>query len=125
MTWSIPINRLVQRAQGRVDLVVRKITFELFRDVVLRSPVDTGRFRANWNVNLGSPDYSISASTDQSSAAPQAAEALRIPVGGIAWLANGLPYARRLEEGYSGQAPQGMVRLSVQRLSDHIAKALR
>jgi len=36
-------------------------------------------------------------------------------LGDIVYLANNLPYAQRLEDGWSQQAPEGMVKLTVQR----------
>jgi hypothetical protein len=123
--WSIPLDRLAQRAQLELTTVARKVTFDLFREVVLRSPVDTGRFRANWNVTYGSPNYGVSNSTAQARGFGEAAKALTLPVGGLVYLANGLQYAAPLEFGSSKQAPQGMVRLSVQRVNDFVARAIR
>jgi hypothetical protein len=36
-------------------------------------------------------------------------------LGDVVHMANNLPYARRLEDGWSKQAPAGMVKLTVQR----------
>jgi len=110
--WSVPIDRLVAKAKGDLATVVRRATFQVFRSVVLRSPVDTGRFRANWNVSFGGPNYTTTLRTDDSRGLVEAAKALRMPVGGVAWISNGLPYALRLEHGYSKQAPAGMVKLA-------------
>lgn len=120
--WSIPVATLAARAGLRVETVARKIVFELFKAVVLRSPVDTGRFRANWNVGVGAPDYTTT-DVKNPSATPFDA-ALNVKLGGLVCLSNGLPYARRLENGYSQQAPQGMIRLTVAELSQHINTAL-
>jgi hypothetical protein len=111
-SWSIPVDKLVERAKGDIDTVVRRATFQTFRSVVLRSPVDTGRFRANWNVSFGVPEYTTTVSTNQNRGVTEASKALRLPVGGITYISNGLPYGVRLENGYSKQAPAGMVRLA-------------
>jgi hypothetical protein len=110
--------------KGRVDEVGRKSTRYLFRSVVLRSPVDTGRFRANWNVSFGAPDYTTTPSIDQARGLSEADRALHIPLGGVVCLSNGLPYARRLEHGWSRQAPTGMVRLSVVRFGEFVRQAV-
>jgi hypothetical protein len=96
-----------------MDTVIRKATYDLFSSAVRMSPVDTGRFRANWNVSYGTPDASESASTNAGRGVSEAAKALTLPVGGVVYLTNGLPYARRLEYGWSKQAPYGMIRYSV------------
>ena len=44
MGWSIPVDKLVNGTKADLDAVVRKVTLDVFRSVVLRSPVDTGRF---------------------------------------------------------------------------------
>ena len=86
--------------------------------MTVKSPVDTGRFRGNWNVALdvksGAVDYSLSyadwPASDQ--AARQSINAFTIKNNGI-WISNNLPYARRLEFGWSKQAPAGMVRITM------------
>jgi len=120
--WSIPLERLAERASVSLETVARKVTFDVFRAVVQRSPVDTGRFRANWNVSFGAPNYTTSAST---LAGNEASKALRLPVGGVTYLSNGLPYAGELEFGSSKQAPQGMVRLTAREFSTYVQRALR
>ncbi len=42
--------------------------------------------------------------------------------GQTIWILNSLPYAKRLEYGWSKQAPGGMVRLAVQNYSQTIKK---
>lgn len=139
-TFSIAIDNWVKATGAKVENVVRKIGYEVFRTVVLRSPVDTGRFRSNWNYSLDSPDYSISP-VDPSlkprkpgdpvpTSAPttiggdrgtqQAAMVLTMKAGTVSFLSNGLPYAQRLENGYSKQAPLGMVRLTAAEFSQHV-----
>ncbi len=124
--WSVPIDRLAAKAGLRLETVARKITFELFKAVTLRSPVDTGRFRANWNVSWDVPNF---ATGEQTNANRANAEILKVvaqgaPMGGVTYLSNGLPYARRLEYGWSRQAPAGMVRISVAAVASFVRKAI-
>lgn len=121
--FSIPLDRLADAMKADLETVTRKATQQLFTAAVNRSPVDTGRFRANWNVSAGAPNYSITPSTNKGRADSEAAKALTLPVGGITYLANALPYAERLEFGYSKQAPSGMVRLAAQEFDAYVRKA--
>lgn len=113
-----------------LETVVRKATLDLFTAVVRRSPVDTGRFKGNWNASYGTPKLTVGGRADQtklgSVGANMKAE-LRIieslPVGGVTYLSNGMPYAARLEHGWSGQAPSGMVKLAAEEFSRMVAKA--
>jgi len=122
--WSVPIDALVARMKGRLDTVARQATRLLYRSVVLKSPVRTGRFVANWNVSYGTPDYSTTTSVDRGRGLREADTALHLPVGGIVYLSNGLPYSRRLEHGYSKQAPSGMVKVSVVQFDRYVREAV-
>ena len=123
-SWSVPLDRLAQRAQAQFEDVARKATYDLFRAVVLKSPVDTGRFRSNWNVTASVPSFTYSESTNASRADSETLKALTLPVGGVVYLSNGLPYANRLEYGYSNQAPSGMIRTSVADFNRFVDRAL-
>lgn len=123
--FSVPIAKLAERVKLDIETVARKSAFELFTAVVNKSPVDTGRFRANWNYSLGSPDGSATASTTQGRGLQEASKALNMPIGGVAWLSNGLPYSKRLEYGSSKQAPSGMIRVSAIEFSQYVSEAVR
>ena len=117
MTFARDLSKAIEKAKDKAELAARKITIELFSNVILKSPVDTGRFRANWNCSIGSVDKSTSEETDKSGAGSIGrvrAEVTKYTLDGRSiYLANSLPYADRLENGWSDQAPQGMVRLSI------------
>lgn len=123
--FTIPLDRLAAMTTEKMETVARRATLEVFSSVVKKSPVDTGRFKANWNVSASNPDYSVTSSVAQSRGEQQAREALVLPVGGVVYLSNGLPYARRLEYGWSKQAPSGMVRTSVIEFKAFIDAAVR
>lgn len=123
MTWSVvgrfsdDLAKFEAKTLPKFDLGVRKIALELFSRVILRSPVDQGRFRGNWQVSIGSiPDGTLEIDDKSGSATVSKATAatMGVKAGDVIYLANNLPYGPRLEAGYSGQAPNGMVALSVQ-----------
>lgn len=122
--WSIPISKLVRKANGNIDLVARKATLDLFAAATRRSPVDSGRFKANWNVSYSVPDKSTTSNTATQRADAEVRKALTLPVGGIVYLVNSLPYAMRLEYGWSkAQAPAGMVRVTAREWAAKVAAA--
>lgn len=139
-TFSIPLQQLAEKMKADVDMVVRKSTMQVFSAVVSKTPVDTGRARANWNVSRGNADATTTESTDQARGQAEAAKALNEPAGGVVFLANGLPYIRTLEyggypnppkngkgktvNGYSKQAPAGFVRTTAAEFSDYVQKAI-
>jgi hypothetical protein len=139
--WSIPIDKLAEKMELEIAEVARKATKDVFTSVNYKSPVDTGRFRGNWNVSYAAPDLTVTDNTDTSRAEREIAKVDTLPVGGIIYLCNSLPYARTLEYGlypnppksptgktqggYSRQAPQGMVRITALEFNDYVQKALR
>jgi hypothetical protein len=139
-TFSVPLAQLAEKMKADLELVVRKSTLEIFRGVTLKSPVDTGRFRANWNVSYGAVDMTTTTSTEQTRADREVQKALTLPVGGTVYMANSLPYARVLEyglypnppkkptgktvNGFSRQAPAGMVRRTAVEFDDYVRKAI-
>jgi hypothetical protein len=100
--------------------VTQKIALEALSKVVMRSPVDTGRFRANWNVSFGAPNLAISEKKDKPGTETIArGQSLIDSLDRLnqVWISNNLPYANRLENGWSRQAPAGMVALTFAELS--------
>ena len=63
-TFALNLAKQIEVAKEQAELVAKKITIELFSRVIEKSPVDTGRFRANWNCSIGSPDLSTSQAID-------------------------------------------------------------
>lgn len=97
--------------------LVKKISMTALSMVVMRSPVDTGRFRGNWNVSIGAPDFSTQEEHYDKGGRTTITKGngviRRLPKYQVVWICNGLPYARRLETGWSKQAPAGVVAITV------------
>lgn len=101
---------------AKAAVAAQKIAGEVFRRVILRTPVDTGRARGNWQVTIGAPsDLTLDGTDGGRSAVLRAIETVRgWRLGSAAiYLTNNLPYIERLENGWSKQAPTGMVALTV------------
>lgn len=113
--------------KGRVDRVMRAGAMEATGRIMQRTPVDTGRARANWNASVDEADGSVNeAATDSASKQAQGqalAASVQFADGEKFVLANGLPYIERLEAGSSTQAPAGMVELTLAELKPFIESA--
>lgn len=132
-TFALQIAEFAKRAGANADLVCKKVGIEVFASVVRRTPVDTGRARGNWVVSIGSPSSMISAALDSgayggnpgSASAGQANAALAdFKIGQAIYIMNNLPYINRLENGYSKQAPAGMVAVTTTEFSDFVRDAV-
>lgn len=91
-------------AQGNLDIVVRKTALELLRSMVLKTPVDTGRLRANWQVGLNVTDATTTDSDDPVSRAE--ARLGSFEAGMTIYLTNALPYAAAVEYGLYPDPPK-------------------
>jgi len=55
-SFSQSIGYFCEKTQISAGVVLRKLAFDGLRLVMKKSPVDTGRFRANWRVGINSAD---------------------------------------------------------------------
>jgi len=126
-----------------VEKTIKGTSIKLFSAVIKSSPVDTGRFRANWLCAGVTPVPSVVDMTDKTgaSATSEMVGYINSAKGQMVFtLANNLPYAHMLEYGgypgdgpntvggFSKQAPQGFVRVNVARFQailDEQARANR
>ena len=88
---------------------VRKTTNLIGRDIIKRSPVDTGLFKSTWYAANGAPHLSVEIESGYGLTETVA----KMKIGQPFYFTNSQPYAIPLEYGHSGQAPNGMVRLAL------------
>ena len=98
---------------------IRKIALDLLKKVTMKSPVKTGRFKANWMTGIGGADETTTESTVE-----DAVMRGSIILSGYRDLkqihiSNNLPYAAALEHGHSMQAPLGVAEISVEEIEAH------
>lgn len=125
--FNADLDRFIKKTGIKTDVAVRKVALQIYGGVTKKTPVDTGRARANWNMNVGSIDYSVD-SPDQygkstgkhkgegSAPASPRAKQLKLDKGDgekVIYITNNLPYIGELENGHSTQAPRGMVSLTL------------
>lgn len=121
---------ITTRVNERIDLHVRRATLEMFRSIVMTTPVDTGRAKGNWLPSVDSPRNEVSDRLDKSGDRVMTEIITTVPekTGYVVWLCNNVDYIRKLEYGGSKQAPDGMVRLAVARFkatfSANLSKSL-
>ena len=120
-----------KKAATQIKAVVQKIGMEAFSRIIMKSPVDTGRFRANWGVQIGAPYVGITDLTDKPGSTTQArmtGDVLQWNAQGSIFLCNNLPYSIALEYGHSQrQAPAGMVRTTAAEMNgvaESVARAM-
>ncbi|ATY44940.1 hypothetical protein [Acinetobacter baumannii] len=90
---------------------VKHIVMDTVQSLVNLSPVDTGAYRASHIVSIGSGDYGIRG-PETNAVQDAAIQAVKIKLGNLVYIQNNQPYAERLENGWSDQAPQGIYGLT-------------
>lgn len=109
--FAVDVRKWAETTGQTLEQTVKAVEMEMFSRIILRSPVDTGRFRGNWFVDqrleADLTDKTGAVTIDKMQAAVMASE-----IGGVTSFINSLPYSERLEFGYSKQAPEGMLRLT-------------
>lgn len=97
---------------------IKKVTLVIDSALVLSTPVDTGRARANWLPSINSPrTEKIKDKTDISgvkSIEEANSVVSNVKPGDTVYIRNNLEYIQRLNNGHSKQAPAGFVEKAVQ-----------
>lgn len=126
MSFALDVKRFAEKAKKNPEIVMRQVSMKLFSAIILGSPVDTGRFRNNWFAAAG-PTPSVETTNYAGKEGYAAIARMSKVVNGsreLGWteltLTNNLPYAQRLEYGWSQQAPFGMVRVNIARFQQLI-----
>ncbi len=143
MSFVADISRFVKKANGNVDQVVRGIVIELGTRIIKRNPVGDakywktayppkgyvgGRSRANWQYGFNHRPQGVLQVEDKSGAATIASLVTGVmgsQAAGVHWIANNVDYIKPLEEGWSRQAPAGMVHVTVLEFDAVVRKAVR
>lgn len=109
----------IEKSKGKTEEFVIKLLLDIDKSLVERSPVDTGRFKANWMVGNGKVNSDTGSGFSNAPYGTydnqNALEINLIKVNGqTIYITNSLPYAKALETGHSKiQAPFGVVGLTL------------
>jgi hypothetical protein len=112
-------------AEEELSKFIRLIALEALRRIVMRTPVDTGRARGNWDLSVGAPVAGI-VGGNMGSGDPVSSGMSKLPATVTTemtiYITNNVPYILALENGHSGQAPQGMVALTIRELEEMVSQ---
>ena len=139
-TFALDVKLFAEKAGTVPDKVLRKVVFDITREIVQKTPVDTGHARSNWfwGVQVVSDEDATLSKSGAPSLTRAASFASTVRSGGVVYLTNNLPYIMALEfgsgrgggpkttaDGHSTQAPAGMVRVTVARWQSIVDRAAR
>lgn len=121
----------VAKVQARTDNTLRDIILGVAGSLVTKSPIgdptlwaskppkgyEPGHFIAQWQCGVGAINRTVTDEIDPSGETSMLNVAAAIDTvwlpGSVVYITNSVPYALRLENGWSSQAPAGMVGLTV------------
>ena len=110
MARTIRVGDIGDYASQQMEKLLRASVLETDSLLKQASPVDTGRFRASWQVGENSAPGGIAAEGSYSGIPPLSRIGYsQEQVGNVYSVHNNLPYAEPLANGHSKQAPAGWV----------------
>ena len=130
MSLASDMRRASARFKADADRKMRGTCMELSNRIVKRTPVGNpdlwqspppagyigGTLRNAWRASVGAPSNDVGTRPDEG--ANEATASLGVAVSGLQsgetfYLTNNMPYAKRVEDGWSTQAPAGMVGITI------------
>ena len=118
------LDTAADQVKQRLLKQIRAISLQGFSEILQGSPVDTGRFRSNWQAGLGSRPTGEEPTTRFEKGQPATVseiQAIQSELSGLGetdssiYFTNNLPYAERLENRHSSQN-QGFVARAVRNM---------
>lgn len=105
-----------EKVLGSIDKTKRATALAVYGKLIETTPVDTSRARSNWWMDINIASTVVRDADNASSGGSQSLKVSQSEtlLADTIYITNNLPYIRRLDEGYSQQAPAGMVAQSVQ-----------
>ena len=117
MSWTNKPTNFALNVLKDADDHLKKIVGDTLQQVITRSPVMDGEFRASHKVTLDRPQNAYEKGFDLSGGATLS-KGLKVAstakIGGLVYIQTLSPYGTRLENGWSQQAPNGVFALAFQ-----------
>lgn len=140
MSFKSQLEAFARKADGNMALATKKILIDIGTRVVERTPVGDptlwsgpapkgyvgGRARGSWQYSINVPEAKDTGAIDPVGGSTIAAITSKInPIPAIHYISSSLPYMQALENGWSSQAPAGMVGLVAVEFSSIVDIAVR
>ena len=139
IAFKADLKKFAEKTEMSMNKLIRYVVLSLWTKITERTPVDTGRARASWNLGVGAIDSKVpSESTKKSEgknktkSSPPKSPENKFPALSKSqdlgekpiYITSNLDYIQYLESGHSQQAVGGMVRISIAEIEVEISNAL-
>lgn len=114
--WRVSPKNMGKAITAGLNEFTEERAREVMRQAIHFSPVDSGAYRASWVLSVGKPSYNWVGRHRHLSGKGTPLSPPSIPYRLTSqefakyYVTNGAPYAYRLEQGWSDQAPYGIIR---------------
>lgn len=141
MDFTKAMGQWTKQVSLKMDNIFKDVVILVGESVVRISPVDTGLFRGNWQLTVDGEESNELNRLDPTGGAALASITSRaqgLKAGQIAYILNHLEYgydleygayngptAKVTEQGFSRQAPEGMLRVTEARFISIVEEAIR
>jgi len=127
--FNSELSKASKKIQGDFEKFYRQVCLEVLMRIVLRTPVDTGRARGNWQIEIGRAaigvlDVEGSENTMADFAINNGIKKLEdIPAFSLVHITNNLEYIYYLEyDRRSPQHPEGMLEITLTEMANWLSK---
>lgn len=127
-SFSLQLDQFKQKTLAAIEQTVQDVIIQIGESVINLSPVDTGRFKGNWQFTVGAPSNQSLIRYDKEgneAIADLLSKVNQFELGQVAYIVNNLVYAISLEYGHSSQAPSGVARITIAQFEKIVAAAAK
>lgn len=111
-SFNSAFSKLIKASEKKVEEVAKETATEIVQTLSNKSPIDTRRFKSNWNTSFNVVDTSTNEIFDSGSVGRAVSSLAMYEIGDKIFMTNSLHYAIKLEYGGSQQAPFGVSRVT-------------
>lgn len=117
------LERFKRNNENRIASFAKLAMVEAFARLCIKTPVDTGNARWNWWCSIGNIDYKNESHPNLAVDWSRANSAfISVKAGDTLYVSNSTPYIKRLNEGWSKQAPARFVEMTIAGIENDVNK---
>lgn len=122
------VEKIAAITRNNVAKVMKAATVEFYRQVIIATPVDTGRARNGWNITIGTPSSIVPPEGKYNMPNIQdhgLSTIISVTPDQVIYITNRVFYIEKLNKGSSRQAPARFVELAAERVQSGVSKLVR
>ena len=131
--FKADLDEYAKKLVSTSEEIVKKVATALFEGIITKNPIRTGLSMSNWKIGVnGEVDdvvpllrKKITRREAQRIARMQLKELEKVKAGDKVYICSDVHYILKLEYGWSAQAPEGMVRITMDEVEAELERMVR